>query len=112
MRHLCRDGEMCPFAAAHPAACRVWWITTHQRLNTIIHPGHPPVGHAILRQFNVGMREWFEAGHCGPSHVVDVFNMTDALVMQLPEPEARALTHDTVHWSMVSRRTHTRLCLT
>ena len=38
--------------------------------------------------------------------------MTDALVMQLPEPEARALTHDTVHWSMVSRRTHTRLCLT
>ena len=34
------------------------------------------MSHAILTDFNVGMREWFEAGHCGLSHVVDVFNMT------------------------------------
>ena len=26
------------------------------------------------------MRDYFEAGHCGPAHVVDVFNMTHALV--------------------------------
>ena len=31
---------------------------------------------------------------------VDVFNMTEALVMELPE-EAATLTHDGVHWSEV-----------
>lgn len=31
-------------------------------------------------RYNEGMRNYFEAGHCGPAHVVDVFNMTHALV--------------------------------
>ena len=34
--------------------------------------------HEIVNDFNVGMREWFEAGHCGLTHVVDVYNMTGA----------------------------------
>ena len=78
VHHLSRDGEMCPFAAAHPAACRVWWVTTHQRRHISNLPGHTLVSHAILTDFNVGMRQWFEAGHCGVTHVVDVFNMTGA----------------------------------
>ena len=79
----------------------MWWVTTHQRLNIIKHPGYPPEGHTVVKNFNVGMRKWFEAGHCGRSHVVDVYNMSEALVVRLPG-EARALTHDTIHWSMVS----------
>lgn len=27
------------------------------------------------------MRDFFVAGHCGPTHVVDVFNMTHTLVI-------------------------------
>ena len=75
-RHLGRDGELCPYVAVHHAKCRLWWVTTHERLNTIHHPGHPIMTHAIVNDFNVGMREWFEAGHCGLTHVVDVYNMT------------------------------------
>ena len=82
-RNLSRDGELCDFVAAYPAACRVWWVTTHQRRNIVQHPGHPPISHDIIRNFNVGMREWFEAGHCGLSHVVDVFNMTGAAIARL-----------------------------
>ncbi len=33
-----------------------------------------------MHQFSVGMRRFFEAGHCGAAHVVDVFNMTNILV--------------------------------
>ena len=43
---------------------------------------------------------WFEAGHCGPGNVVDVFNMTHSLVTERAF-EAEPLTHDSVHWSMV-----------
>ena len=47
------------------------------------------------------MRAYFEAGHCGPAHVVDVYNMTDALVFNRTFEETRAMTHDGFHWSMV-----------
>ncbi len=57
--------------------------------------------HIAIQDFNVGMRNFFEAGHCGPSHVVDVFNMTDALVFNRSFEETRVLTHDGFHWSMV-----------
>ncbi len=52
------------------------------------------------RRFNLGMRAFFEAGHCGPGHVVDVFNMTHALVTELGR-EAVPLTYDSVHWAGV-----------
>ena len=74
-------------------------ITTHQRLNSIILTGPTREEHRIST-FNAGMRTWFEAGHCGPAHVVDVYNMTKALVTTRPE-EAKPLTHDGLHWSMV-----------
>ena len=38
------------------------------------------LGHHPGYRYNEGMRNYFEAGHCGPAHVVDVFNMTHALV--------------------------------
>ncbi len=64
----------------------------------------------MIRHFNVGMREYFEAGHCGPGHVVDVFNMTDALVSNEDmASEAPALTHDGVHWSAVINLLKVRL---
>ena len=57
--------------------------------------------HIAITNFNVGMRAYFEAGHCGPAHVVDVYNMTDALVFNRTFEETRAMTHDGFHWSMV-----------
>ena len=64
----------------------------------------------MIRHFNIGMREYFEAGHCGPGHVVDVFNMTDALVSNEDvATEAPALTHDGVHWSAVVNLLKVRL---
>ena len=66
--------------------------------------------HQMIRHFNVGMREYFEAGRCGPGHVVDVFNMTDALVSNEDmASEAPALTHDGVHWSEVVNLLKVRL---
>ena len=38
------------------------------------------LGHHSGYRYNEGMRNYFEAGHCGQAHVVDVFNMTHALV--------------------------------
>lgn len=49
----------------------------------------------------MGMRDFFEAGHCGDVHVVDVFNMTHALVTELPVEETLPLTYDSVHWAEV-----------
>ena len=57
--------------------------------------------HIAITNFNIGMRAYFEAGHCGPAHVVDVYNMTDALVFNRTFEETRAMTHDGFHWSMV-----------
>ena len=37
-----QSGLLCPFAAQHPATCRLWWVTTHQRLNHIDY-GYPHV---------------------------------------------------------------------
>ena len=75
-------------------------VTTHQRLDNVDHVGFPTEGHASLHNYNLGMRDWFEEGHCGPAHVVDVYNMTHALVTTRPD-EAKPLTYDGFHWSMV-----------
>ena len=64
------------------------------------HTGFPTEAHSVIHNYNMGMRAWFEAGNCGPAHVVDVYNMTHALVATRPE-EAKPLTHDGFHWSMV-----------
>ncbi len=45
-------GAVCPFAAAHADACRLWWVTTHQRLNSMRHDGFPLEGHHHIRSFN------------------------------------------------------------
>ncbi|KAK9833262.1 hypothetical protein WJX81_000764 [Elliptochloris bilobata] len=93
---------VCPYAAAHHSACHMWWITTHQRLN---HHSHvkPTFGedHTTIHRYNVGMREFFEAGRCGNVHVVDMFNMTNALVTEMPIEETLPLTYDSAHWGGV-----------
>ena len=68
---MCKDFCVC--------VCR---IATHQRLNSILLTGPTREEHRIST-FNAGMRTWFEAGHCGPAHVVDVYNMTNTLVTEL-----------------------------
>ena len=59
------------------------------------------------------MRTFFEAGHCGPAHVVDVFNMTHELVTSGPElaREAAPLTYDSVHWAEVVNLIKTQILL-
>ena len=68
---MCKGARVC--------VCR---ITTHQRLSSILFTGPTREEHRIST-FNAGMRTWFEAGHCGPAHVVDVYNMTNTLVTEL-----------------------------
>ena len=41
-----QSGVVCPFAAQHPATCRIWWVTTHQRLNHIDHGPDKPTARA------------------------------------------------------------------
>ena len=42
-----QSGVVCPFAAQHPAACRIWWVTTHQRLNHIDHGPSKPTARTL-----------------------------------------------------------------
>ena len=62
-------------------------------------------------RYNVGMRAFFEGGHCGDVHVVDVFNMTHVLVTELPAEEALPLTYDSVHWAEVRGLVWAQPCL-
>ena len=67
---MMQHNVVCPYAAAHPSTCRLWWVTTHQRLNSIRHFDYPLESQQHIREFNEGMRAWFDAGNCGPVHVV------------------------------------------
>ena len=53
-RHIAYMEEefVCPYAAAHADACRMWWVTTHQRLNhrPHVHPRFGSEDHATIRR--------------------------------------------------------------
>ena len=74
-------------------ACSVWWVSTHYRL----------VGHfadetpEYIRNFNLGMRNFFDSGRCGLVNYIDVYNMTAELTTKHAE-DAQSLTYDSVHW--------------
>lgn len=75
--------------------CSTWWVSTHARRIGWFGDEFPEV----VRDFNVGMREFFDSKKCGHVNYIDVHNMTSALVQELPS-EAERLTFDNVHWGM------------
>ena len=53
-RHVAYMEEefVCPYAVAHAGSCRMWWVTTHQRLNhrPHVHPRFGSEDHATIRR--------------------------------------------------------------
>jgi hypothetical protein len=51
-RHVAylREGSLCPHAAQHAAACRLWWVSTHQRLNHRPHIRFNVEDHSTIRR--------------------------------------------------------------
>jgi hypothetical protein len=77
--------------------CSVWWVSTHARIRTIFEDETPE----HVRNFNEGMREFFEnKKNCGETNYVDVYNMTNSLVIPEIIEEARKMSYDLVHWGM------------
>lgn len=75
--------------------CSIWWISTHARRIGWFGDEFPEV----VRDFNTGMRGFFDAKGCGHVNYIDVFNMTTTLLSERPS-DAEHLTFDNVHWGM------------
>jgi hypothetical protein len=75
--------------------CSLWWISTHfRRIGWF-----PDEKEDVVRDYNLGMRKFFDSKACGNVNYVDMWNMTAALVKHLPE-ESEQLTYDHVHWGL------------
>lgn len=75
--------------------CTLWWLPTHYRFKAYF-PEEVP---GRVKEYNEKMREFFDAGECGPMNYIDVFNMTKHLAVTHPHDAAR-MTYDSVHWDM------------
>lgn len=81
------------FDGTHSKACQVFWVSTHYR---IIGWFDDEKEQNVL-DFNNGMRNFFDSGHCGPINYVDVYNMTLGLKNKTENVD---LSYDRVHWGM------------
>lgn len=75
--------------------CSVWWVSTHSRIRTIFDDECPE----CVFDFNEGMRSFYERGSCGETNYIDVYNMTNRLVVDYSEV-GRTMSYDLVHWGM------------
>lgn len=86
----------CPLIRASTnRLCSVWWVSTHYRLRAI----YPDEVEDMVRNYNVGMRRFYESGSCGPVKYVDVYNMTAGLARG-HRKDSESMTYDMVHWGM------------
>jgi len=76
--------------------CSVWWVSTHARLKAYY---ADEVSHQI-EDYNLGMRQFYDSGGCGPVSYIDVFNMTKGLINSTAIEEVQAMSYDSVHWGM------------
>lgn len=75
--------------------CSIWWASTHfRRIGWF-----PDEKEDVVKDYNVGMRHFFDSKSCGNVNYVDMYNMTMALVKEAPE-EAEHMTYDSVHWGL------------
>jgi hypothetical protein len=74
--------------------CSVWWVSTHQRLAAHYMDEAPH----IVKDYNTGMRQFFDEGACGFKNYVDVYNMTEQLCMNHTELAKQHMSFDHVHW--------------
>ena len=75
--------------------CSVWWVSTHFRLRAI----YPDEVEGMVKNYNIGMRQFYESGSCGPVNYVDVYNMTAGLAKG-HRKDSESMTYDMVHWGM------------
>jgi hypothetical protein len=74
-------------------SCSVWWVSTHYRMRAYFDDEQAP----IVRNYNYGMRKYFDSGHCGHVNYIDVYNMTAGLGLHHSDV-ANRMTYDGVHW--------------
>lgn len=75
--------------------CSMWWVSTHfRRIGWF-----PDEKEEIIKDYNLGMRHFFDSGSCGAFNYVDVYNMTKALVTEDPV-DSEQMTYDNVHWGL------------
>jgi hypothetical protein len=96
------ENSMCQQVKANKAIdgsfrspCSFWWVSTHFRRVGYF----PDEKEDVVREYNLGMRRFFDSQACGPVHYIDVYNMTSELVRELPE-HSGGMTYDNVHWGM------------
>jgi hypothetical protein len=83
---LAHDGEV-----SEP--CSVWWVSTHYRVKAYFDDEQPQV----VKDYNYGMRKFFDRGDCGSVNYIDVYNMTLKLALN-HSADAGKMTYDGVHW--------------
>ena len=74
---------------------RIFWVSTHRRPKGL----HIDESFHYMKKFNTDMRNFFERQHCGDIRYVDVYNMTDSLMVEYPR-ESKRLSFDPTHWGM------------
>jgi hypothetical protein len=97
------DRSICPqirdavarneFDGFRDKSCQVFWVSTHYR----IIGWFDDEKEEVVKNFNTGMRSYFDSGRCGPINYIDVYNMTLGLK---DKPENIELSYDRVHWGM------------
>ena len=75
----------------HPTCPQVWWVSTHRRYQAL-YPDETP---ETMLVFNQRMKRFFRS----IINVVDVFNMTQDLMLHYPN-QAQYLASDATHWGM------------
>jgi hypothetical protein len=75
------------------SACSVWWVSTHYRMKAHFDDETPE----IVKDYNEGMRKFYDSGGCGNVNYVDVYNTTAQLALHHKE-DAEQMTYDGVHW--------------
>lgn len=75
--------------------CSVFWVSTHYRLRAYFEDEKPE----IVKEYNRGMRSFYDSGSCGKVNYLDVYNMTAALGLG-HRGVAEQMSYDHVHWGM------------
>jgi hypothetical protein len=84
---------LCPRLRKTDHLCSLWWISTHRRVAAMF----PDEEVEVVHQYNLQMRDFFDAGQCGKVNYIDVYNMTASLA-QRHETHYAGMTYDNVHW--------------
>jgi hypothetical protein len=94
-KHVVEKSENEEIDGSFQKACSLWWVSTHFRRVGFF----PDEKEDVVREYNLGMRHFFDSRSCGLVNYIDTYNMTSELVKEMPD-ECQQLTYDSVHWGM------------